>query len=411
MMFSMEVSGVVERVQRVATVRADAADRSTDELEAALVEVRAVRSWVDAAEAGVVAEIARRSSFPESSIAAASKGSLGEAGRTIDRARTLDAVPGFADALDRGTVTSGHVDQLTRAGASLDAAQREELFERCVRLLPVAEAASTEQWARRVRDEARRIAADDGIDRLERQRRSTALRTWVDAEGMWNLKGRFDPVSGVKIASRLDAAVETLFAEQTPSTCPSDPVEKQHHLRALALCRLLDDSGVSSRPGRAEFVAVIDVDASTGSGPPPVDWPIPVEVPWRVLADLAGDADVHAVVVRNGIVLYAPGTLDLGRTTRTANRAQRRALRGLYATCAIPGCSTHYDRCNLHHVIWWRHGGLTNLDNLLPLCSHHHHKVHDDGWTITLGANRELTIDFPDGRTMTTGPPRRRTAA
>jgi hypothetical protein len=409
MMVGMEVSDVVGRVERVAAVRADAAARPTAELESALVELRGLRAWSDAAEAAVVAEIARRTSFPESSIAEASRESLGRAGKTIERARTLDAVPSFADALDRGLVTSGHVDELTRAGASLEPPQRQELLERCERLLPVAEAATTGQWARRVRDEARRILADDGIDRFERQRRATSLRSWVDAEGMWNLKGRFDPVSGVKLAERLDGAVETLFAEQAPSTCPSDPVEKQHHLRALALVRLLDDAGVSRKRGRAEFVAVIDADAGDAYGPR-VDWSIPVEVPWRVLADLAGDADVSAVIVRNGVVLHAPGTLNLGRTTRTANRAQRRALRGFYATCGIPGCATHYDRCDLHHVIWWRHGGRTDLDNLLPLCSHHHHKVHDAGWKLTLGSNRELTIELPDGTVMSTGPPNRRAA-
>ncbi len=125
---------------------------------------------------------------------------------------------------------------------------------------------------------------------------------------------------------------------------------------------------------------------------------------------MAGDGDVHAVVVRNGVVLYAPGELNLGRRTRLANRAQRRALRGLYATCAIPGCHTHYDRCTLHHVIWWRHGGRTDLDNLLPVCTRCHTRIHNDNWTIELGPNRELTLRLPDGSIRTTGPPGRRAA-
>jgi hypothetical protein len=109
-------------------------------------------------------------------------------------------------------------------------------------------------------------------------------------------------------------------------------------------------------------------------------------------------------------VLHAPGNLNLGRSTRLANRAQRRALRGVYTSCAIPGCGVHYDRCKLHHVIWWRHGGRTDLDNLLPVCVRHHHKIHDAGWNITLGPNRELTIRFPDGTAQSTGPPTIRAA-
>ena len=75
-----------------------------------------------------------------------------------------------------------------------------------------------------------------------------------------------------------------------------------------------------------------------------------------------------------------------------------------------PGCGVRYDHCKLHHVIWWRHGGCTDLDNLLPVCSRHHHKIHDADWKITLGPNRELTIRFPDGTVQTTGPPTIRAA-
>jgi hypothetical protein len=222
-------------------------------------------------------------------------------------------------------------------------------------------------------------------------------------------------VTGVRLASRLDAAVETLFSESMPTTCPGDPIEKQHHLRALALTRLVEGPAGGVARGRTEILAVIDV-GPLGTADDSVrhdrhvEWAIPVEIPARILADLAGTADVTAVVVCNGVVLHAPGALDLGRTSRVANRAQRRALRGLYATCGIPGCAVHYDRCQLHHVVWWRHGGRTDLANLIPLCTHHHHRVHDDGWQLTLGPNRELTVTFPDGSIRNTGPPSRRAA-
>jgi hypothetical protein len=61
----------------------------------------------------------------------------------------------------------------------------------------------------------------------------------------------------------------------------------------------------------------------------------------------------------------------------------------------------------LHHVIWWRNGGRTDVANLLPVCELHHQKIHKDGWLVSLGPNRELTITLPDGQIMTTGPPRR----
>jgi hypothetical protein len=399
----------VERVERIAEVRADpAASRST--ITSGLVAVREAQAWLDAQHAGLIAQLREVDSFPEKTIADASKSSLGQATKTTERAATLESTPGLASALDDGAITAGHIDALTRTSKKLDPVKRGELFERADTLTAVAAAATVEEFAKRLELEARRLQTDDGEERLDRQRRAARVRTWTDLDGMWNLTAKLDPLTGMKLAGRLDATVEALFSESVPDECPADPVEKQRFLTAQALSRLVLDNAVGSRPGRGEFVAVIDADAPGCTGPV-AEFAIPIELPARVIAELADDAELSAVVVRNGVVLYAPGELNLGRTTRLANRAQRRALRGLYSCCAIPGCRVAYDRCKLHHIIWWINGGATDLDNLVPVCSVHHTKIHHDGWTIELGPNRELTLTLPDGSVHTTGPPHRRTAA
>ena len=408
----MDSVGVAERAERIVAVRDDAS-ASDDLVESGLVAVREIQSWAEAQHAALVAKLSV-DGFAEARVANAAKTSIGAATKTTQRARTLGATPKLAETLGDGRTTAGHVDAVTRAAAQLPVAQRGELFDRVDALADVAAASTVEAFARRVALEAKRIQADDGLDRLERQRRKVRVSTWVDAEGMWNLRGQFDPVTGVRLASKLSATVEALFAEAVPEACPEDPVEKQKFLAAHALATLLDNTTTGAgRTGRVDYVVVIDADADpTIHGPGPVaEWPIPVEIPSRVLAELAGDADLNAVVVRNGIVLYAPGELNLGRSTRLANRAQRRALRGLYRGCAIPGCTVGYDRCKLHHIIWWRNDGATDLDNLLPMCSKHHDKIHHNGWTIELGPHRELTLTLPDGTIHNTGPPQRRTAA
>jgi HNH endonuclease len=73
----------------------------------------------------------------------------------------------------------------------------------------------------------------------------------------------------------------------------------------------------------------------------------------------------------------------------------------------FPGCRVRYSRTKRHHVVWWRNGGMTDLDNLLPVCEIHHQKIHKGGWVLTLTPNRQLTIELPDGEVMTTGPPQR----
>jgi hypothetical protein len=45
--------------------------------------------------------------------------------------------------------------------------------------------------------------------------------------------------------------------------------------------------------------------------------------------------------------------------------------------------------------------------NLLPTCTKHHHLVHEGGWKLALDPRRNLTITYPDGTIMTTGPPKR----
>jgi hypothetical protein len=424
------VVGVVERVEHISAVRSNpTADANL--IESGLVAVREVQAWCDAQHAGLVARLRDVDAFPEQRIATASKKSLGQAAKSTERSNTLAKTPKLAEALDDGAITADHVDAVTRASKQLDGARRAELIERADALADVAKAGTVDEFARRLDLERKRLQDDDGMDRLARQRRNVRARSWVDAEGMWNLSITFDPVTGVRVAARIDAMVQAMFGETVPDECPTDPIEKQRYLAAQATARLLLDEALHDhtepssthetdsadpqpsrprRPAKPEFVAVIDADAPGHDGPV-AEFSIPVEIPARVLATLAGDADTHAVVVRNGIVLYAPGELNLGRTTRLANRAQRRALRGLYKCCAIPGCSVAYDRCKLHHIIWWRNDGLTDLDNLLPVCSVHHANIHHDDWVIELGPNRELTLRLPDGTIHTTGPPNRRTAA
>ena len=152
---------------------------------------------------------------------------------------------------------------------------------------------------------------------------------------MWCLTGRFDPETGVRLHGRLEAALSELFADHVPDGCPSDPCEKQDHLRAQALVALLD--GQVRGVGRPEITVVVDVTQTELTGTPVVDWGIPVEVPLAVLQDLAGTADVHPVLVAGGIVWHAPGVLNLGRTSRIANRAQRRALTRAVRDVCHPG--------------------------------------------------------------------------
>jgi hypothetical protein len=219
----MDATAVAERARRVEAVCADArADPAA--VESALVAVRELAGWVEARRAVLVGKLnASAASFPEATIAAVDRTSIGAASKVKARSDTLAATPKLAEALGDGTVTAAHVDAVTRGAGQLDAEMRDELFARVDGLVEVAAAATVEQFAKRVAEEVRKLQTDDGMDTLTRQRASARLSTWVDLEGMWNLRGRFDPVTGVRLDAKLRSTIDAMFAEQTPVECPTDP--------------------------------------------------------------------------------------------------------------------------------------------------------------------------------------------
>ena len=398
----MSLLGLVEGIVAVDLAVADQAC-----VTAALTDVRRVRGWLDSVEVAAarrLGELADESPsmFPEQVLAEAGRLSLPEAAKGFDRAATTAVFPEIAAALADGQTSGGHVDVVTRALRQLTKGQQDQLAQRGRALAEAASQLTRDEFTRTVRAEVRRIHSDDGIDRLQQQRRNTSLRTWTDKDtGMWCMRGEFDPETGALLAGRLRNAVESLFHDHQPDTCPADPLLKQHHLRALALDALTKGRGPGSS-GRIDLSVLIDAETLLDGEHPNtiVDFGLEIDLPVETLRRWACLADITPIIVgADGVSLY------LGRTQRTANRSQRRALRSMYRCCAIPGCTVGFDNCEVHHVTWFRNGGNSNIDNFAPLCNKHHHLVHEGGWELALDGRRNLTVTFSDGAIMTTGPP------
>ena len=430
-----------------------------------LAGLQRLRGFIDALEVEAARRLHELTHAAPTELAKATLRHARAGERIHERSATLTAVPSLAAPLGSGALQAAHVDTVTKVMRTIEAKHAGAFTAALPNLVAEAAAAraTPDDLARTLNRAARALENDDGMSRFIQQRRDTALHTWTDKRtGMFRLSGRFDPLSGVVIHGHLQAMLAALFAERMPSTCPSDPAGKQDHLRALALLALImqqqsagltvvpdqpatspetssderdgerdpydggsDASGDlaewseffrggPSRFGRPEIVVVVDARGealAANRGAPVVDGGLPVEVPPRALEDLYKRADAHPVIVANGVVLHAPGEMNLGRSTRLASRAQRRALRALYPSCAVPGCCVAFEFTKPHHVHYWEHGGPTDLDNLVPLCSKHHHAAHEGGWRLTLQPDRTLTIAFPDGNVLSTGPPVRRRAA
>ncbi|HWU20643.1 MAG TPA: DUF222 domain-containing protein, partial [Nocardioides sp.] len=75
--------------------------------------------------------------------------------------------------------------------------------------------------------------------------------------------------------------------------------------------------------------------------------------------------------------------LDLGRARRLYTPPQRKAMRLRDQRCRAEGCTIPAAWCEAHHLKRWSEGGKTDLDDGTLLCSHHHHRAHDNRYTMT----------------------------
>jgi hypothetical protein len=264
----------------------------------------------------------------------------------------------------------------------------------------------------------------DGVKPREDELRSRrGLSIWEDSAGMINLKGAFDPATGAPIKLAIEALVgaelhrardakrpfgadatanrqaETVGGHVEVGAQSVDPsmagqrTIAQLNADALADIARLSLSSASAPPAlrSATVVARVEVEALvSGRGHASIDGidqPVSVATA-RELAESAGIAPM--LMHKHGEVL------DLGRAARLFSPAQKLALAERDGGCAWTGCTRPPSHAEAHHIAWWgRHDGRTDLSNGIMLCSFHHHRVHDDGWSIRIRDGRSWFIPPP----------------
>ncbi|MCI9872391.1 DUF222 domain-containing protein [Arthrobacter humicola] len=94
---------------------------------------------------------------------------------------------------------------------------------------------------------------------------------------------------------------------------------------------------------------------------------------------IACDADIIPVV------LGGEGqVLDIGRASRVFPPHIRKAITARDRGCAFPQCTIPASWCEAHHITYWSRGGTTGTGNGTLLCSHHHHVIHKEHWSIQM---------------------------
>jgi len=245
--------------------------------------------------------------------------------------------------------------------------------------------------ARQVRDQLDEDGAEPR-DQIRRQRRSLTLIPQPD--GMVRLVWDMPPETAGLVRAGIDALVgEQLRAarDRVPSSLADTGTADEDdrtmpQRRADAAEELLRHAISCDRPGGDRPVVTMVVrmsldqllDGLDGLGGARIDG-IDAGISATTARILAAETHIIPAVLGG-----AGEVLDLGRARRLFSPAQRQTLAEQYGGCAFPGCGHPPSYTEAHHLQWWSRGGPTDLANGIPLCSFHHHRIHDDGWDIEM---------------------------
>jgi hypothetical protein len=304
-----------------------------------------------------------------------------EAAREYARvARRLDQLPLVRDAFSRSELTYSKVRAITRVAD----------IEREAELVELARNTTAAQLERLVRAYRGVVLAEQDVQ----ERFDERFLDWsVGEDGFLRLRGRLSPDQGATLVKALEASREELRENVSAETSGADAVGLRIGARNADALVQLAETGLAERAatstGGDRFQIVVHVEAGRAALEDGTALPAPT------VERLACDASLVRLTERDGV------PLSVGRKTRSIPPSLRRALRSRDGCCQFPGCTQtrHVDAHHLHH---WAHGGHTDLANLVQLCRHHHHLVHEGGFAIE-GAPGSLVFRSPSGRRLRPG--------
>jgi hypothetical protein len=224
------------------------------------------------------------------------------------------------------------------------------------------------------------------------------LRTWVDAEGAWNLQARGTVADGSRIMAVLDPLIDREF-----NTARNEGRREEREAYAFdALVKAVDQPASASKQRRVRHLGLIRADLAalkrghtkdgelceiTGLGP----------IPVSTARELLGDAILKLVITKGTDVLHVT---HLGRAPTTA---QAVALLFQQRLCTAEGC--YRTSVEIDHRIDWATTQHTRLDECDPLCHHHHaHKTRHQ-WALVDGTGKRAMVPPTDARHPSNRPP------
>jgi hypothetical protein len=265
------------------------------------------------------------------------------------------------------------------------------LFANGANLATHAAACTPHQFAQHLRKHVEALSTDDeATDRSEALRAQATLSHGLNnTTGMGWIRAELHPDDYQKFKTKLNAEVAALHKQ------PEHATHRYDQIAADALIGLATSTRAAAQTVPEVSVLIDLTTLQHGTHPNTTceytdGTPLPVATARRH----ACDANIIPIVLTGN-----SQPLDVGRARRHATPAQRTALRTMYRTCAVADCETSFDNTEIHHLAEWdKHHGPTDLNNLLPICTYHHHRAHEGRWQLQLDPNtRQLSVFLANG--------------
>lgn len=320
-------------------------------------------------------------------------------------AHALGKLPRIAEVFSRGALSYSKVRAMTRIAN----ADNESYL---LMLAKHGTAHHVEKLVAKFRMTERQQDVETAAD----QYRHRQLKHYYDDDGCLEIKARLPAEQGALIVKALEKALE---AQQDEGSEPSltddvtaegfesddsantrEPIaaRRADALVEIAETYMANSETSGSRPDRYQLVVHVTAGGfKRGNSSDVTAGGCYLEDGPHVTAETSRRIGCDSTLVR--LIEDQDGEpLSIGRKSRAIPAPMRRALQARDQGCRFPGC-THTRFIDGHHIKHWANGGETSLNNLILLCRHHHHLVHEGGFACNKDENGK--VRFRDTRNCT----------
>lgn len=318
----------------------------------------------------------------------------GQAARLVGTARALrEHLPATAEAMAGGRVQLAQAQVIVHALSDLSkelaagrlAEAEATMIEHCAVFGPIP----LSFIGRRLEEilDPEGVQARDEKKLLEKEKKAYDKRALTLCDDPYGPGGSIRGRSEAEGAAIIRAALDGLSAP-APAGIDGQPdprsADQRRYDAFVEICRrrLAHPASGTGDGGKAQLRVTISMDELTRQrGAATLD-------SGQLLSPtaarrLACDAQIIPIVLGG-----RSQVLDVGEARRLYTGPQRVAIEVRDRGCTWPGCSRPLAWCEIHHIVPWLDGGLTDRDNAALLCTSHHRQIEKGDWAVFIRGDR-----------------------